>query len=273
MKPPFFLSAPRTRSSILYESTVNYCVKKYGFKTIRNYPEPFNEFWPRTTVHDTKYNKNSYLEMTPFLTSRGVQMHGIYPFMFNSVEERNKHKIKVLKEARDLDIELYFKGTYQLQYSPEIYDFYKDRLWIITKRKDISEQTISFIHAKRIGIYSYRNSGIHKKRYEEKTSKKIFIDLNDTKTKRSLQKFIEVAAFGTYKMEKELADRGIDYMVTYYEDLQTDSAIKSTINNILQDDRWEQGIKHLPIKREKDYSDLIQNYSELKSYIESLLRP
>lgn len=270
-KPPFFLSPPRTRSTLLYELAEDAAINYHGLRPIINHSELFLEFNYSNKVFNYRENVEYPTELYPIIRDGNVHIHYIYPYVHNSLEKRNNYKVKILKEARDLGLEFYFKGTMQCAECPDLVEFYKNRHWVITKRKDIVEQIISTLYAGTISIFTIRQDEAKIKAYNKATSQKVTINLSGSSREEYIKTFIP-RVNKTHAIERELILKGIDYTIAYYEDLETEDAIVEKMIEIIGDKNWKPKHGFSPtVKRSIPYEDLIENYSEVRNYIEGLL--
>lgn len=272
MKAPFLISPPRTRSSILYYTMAEYVQKKHGLMLIQNHSELFLEYNQSLTITDHKSKSTHPGEMIPFL-GESISMHSVYPYVFQNLKERNMYKLNMLKEAKSQGKNFYFKGTFQVsETAEEIIDFFSDRHFVITKRRNTLDQLCSLLFAKHHRMFIVFDANAeHVKNYKSNVLEGAVI----TDFERVARYVIEETQ-KLYALEEILQKKNLEYSVAYYEDMNTWDNIIQTAGKILGDSEWRHTIpnlspKNMPMNTEVDYSKTIKNYTEVKSKLLELI--
>lgn len=269
MNIPFFLSAPRTRSTILYEYASFYIKQKTNIMVLQNHSELFLEFSLNAQYTDLKTRKTFPAEMYPIINrDNNIVMHFIYPYLHNNTRDRNLSKLDLLKKQRDKGYEYFFKGTLEVLDSyEEIIDFYKDRNFIITKRRNLEEFCLSVVLAFTTKIFNPRR--YNKEMYLSILENGIYVNIEEIKND-----FLQCLkyTFDLWNSETYFLKNGLKYKTVYYEDINTFNDIDKILGDILQDKDWDKCLPKnieelLPIKIEKDYKRIIKNYDEVINFI------
>lgn len=232
MKPVLF-SAPRTRSSILYDLLKPWATKKLGMGVMANNSELF-----LTSL----YGKN----LSPVIKSDGLYMENSG---YMSIFDR---------------IELLHRGDYFVKLNLEIYDKYKavvdsftdEYLFVITDRINRIDMILSFLFARKHGVFNIRNSTKH---LENLLSVPVYIDVDEViQYKKYVSRFDEIC--------KYIKNR--NHVVFYYEDMDTEKNTENLLDSVFGNE-WKLYIndhdrRKAPQHVEKNFSDLIINYEEIK---------
>ena len=262
-KAPFFISAPRTRSSVLFETAQFYVENVLNKKSLHNHKELFLEFSRNTEFYDLKTDERNIAELYPVVKNNLLDVHYIYPHVFDTRKERNLYKLKLLQQQKDNGYEYNTKGTVQIiDTSTEVIEFYNDRHFILTKRRNIEDYVCSFLVAYITKFFHARHHNID--RYTARIDEKVHVDTNIIS---NIYKLLDQTR-ELWKLEEYLKQQGYTYTVTYYEDLDTQDKINNCLTDILGTSDWinhlpENFENHLPIKIDKVYSDIIKNYDEV----------
>lgn len=271
-KLPFFLSAPRTRSSVLFETAKFYLEGDCGLKELGNHTELFLEFSQNAQFYDAKVGEYHTCELYPVARGRELSIHFTYPHIFSNLAERNSYKFQMLRQLKAEGVDVNIKGTLQLVASlDEMMDFYSDRKFVITKRKNMMDYVLSYVTAHYTKLFHARHNNIE--RYRETIAEGITVNVADVP---KLSRMLDMTK-KCWDVEEELIKRNIPYVITQYEDLDTQENIHKTVTDILGTEEWKQALpnnfeEHLPIKVEKDYSKLILNYDEIADDIYQLIK-
>ncbi len=264
---PFFISAPRTRSSVLFETAQYYCESALNLLPLGNHTELFLEFSQNAEFKDAKTNTTHISELYPVLQQDNLNVHYVYPHIFANGKERNLYKLDILQQQKQKGINYNIKGTLQIADTPdEIIDFYKDRHFVITKRRNLEDYLCSFLVALTTKLFHARPNNVD--RYQDILDNQVTVksDMLD-KTKKLLDYTKKL-----WSLERYITDLDYTCTVTYYEDLDTQDNIHSTLTKILGTDTWQQYLpenyqQKIPIKIQKDYSKVISNYDEIISVL------
>jgi hypothetical protein len=271
-KAPFFISAPRTRSSVLFETAQFYVENAYNLKPLGNHTELFLEFSRNAEFLDVKEDKKYTAELYPIASGGNLNVHYVYPPVFKTRKDRNLYKIQTLEYLKLQGNEFNIKGTMQIiDTYPSIIEFYKDRHFVITKRRNITDYVCSFFVAYTSKLFHARPNNLD--RYKKIIQDKVHIDPELFPQIGNLLKQTKQL----WQVESLLKEKGYSYSVTYYEDLDTQQKINNKLTEILQTEDW---IKYLPdnyservpIKIDKDYSEIISNYEDIKNSIKSYIK-
>ena len=180
-------------------------------------------------------------------------MHYVWPSIFNSTKERNSYKIELLKKEKEKGREYNIKGTLNLAENiKDVCDLFKDRKFILTKRKDVESMILSFFFAWESKLFHARshNLDVYKGKMKQGVTvgQEIIFDYIDWLDQMEI-------------VETYLKENNINHEVVYYEDLKDDD----DISEIIKTDEWKQyrNTNDLPIRIDKDYSKLINNYDEV----------
>ena len=271
-KAPFFISAPRTRSSVLFETAQYYVQKKFNLKDLIGHTELFLEFSRNAEFHDAKIGQMYAAELYPLARQGKLEVHYIYPPVFTSRKERNAHKIQTLKYLKDQGHQFNIKGTAQIIDSyQEIIDFYNDRHFVITKRRNLEDYVLSFCVAYFTKIFHARENNYQ--RYMDILDSKVYIPHDQFDMSLKLLKTTKQL----WDLEYYLQEKGLSYSVTYYEDLDTQDKIDNTLTEILGTDDWKNYLpddyqKQIPIKVDKVYRELISNYDEFSPVLQQHIK-
>lgn len=271
-RPPFFLCAPRTRSSILFETMMYWANDYYGLLPLHNHMELFLEISKNVLAHDAKTEKSFETELHPVVRPDGIHVHYIWPPMFNNSVERNSYKLNVLEELRDQGKHYNIKGTINLIHTAEqAVEFFSDRHFVITKRRSIVDNTVSFAYAYMSKLFSARKNNMQL--YLDKLEQGVTIPQqlldripNHIKEMKQLE-----------DMELLLEKKGIPYSIVYYEDMNTEEQIDQTITDLYDTNSWKASLPDniadlQTIHVEKDYSKVIKNYDQLVEYINRAIK-
>ena len=262
-KAPFFISPPRTRSSVLFQLMQPYAIQKLGLKPVYNHIELFLEFSHNNVFTDLKTQESELGELYPVVRSDGLHVHFISPPVFKTAVDRNLHKLNVLKQAKSVGNNYYIKGTVNIvDTTHEVLDFFSDRHIVITKRRDIEQYVLSYMYASTSKLFNARSFNVE--RYMEKIQQGVTVDV----TKLDKLSILLNKTKQVYDLETQLKDRNIEYTVTYYEDMANWDQLFDTATSIYGTSEWQDFLPDdyldlLPIKVEKDYSACILNYDEI----------
>lgn len=267
---PFFLSAPRTRSSILFELAAPYILKKYNFKHIEGHAEYFltRAYW--ALMHDARTDSINQTQMMPYYNNGKMTMHHVYPPIYPDVSTANYNKLSQLKKARLDGYEFNLKGTIECADSKEeILNFFKDRKIVITKRHNLEELVASTLFAVTIKMFHARTNNI--KRYHSLLAQPITISSKLLDVSKELIKYVHEL----WSMEDLANNNNIVTHVTYYEDLDTEERIFNELNDIFETNEWQEYLPvnyklKLPQEIDKDYSKLIKNYNEITEIVRNV---
>lgn len=270
MKPPFFICGPRTRSSILFETMAPWASEYYGLINLTN-TEFFMETIHNMELVDSKTNTYHNLELYPIVQDNEIKIHYIWPYVFSNRKQRNLHKLKILKKLKKQDKHYNIKGTTHITATPnKIIDFFSDRHFVITRRKDMEQNALSFLYASATKLFNARSNNIE--RYKSILNNGIHIS---NETIELLPRYFEQWQ-KLNNLENLLITKNLDYTVVYYEEMNTKEEIYSTIDKLYKTVEWRKHLpqdidNHVPISVEKDYKDIIKNYKDVIERIRQYL--
>jgi hypothetical protein len=230
------------------------------------------EFSRNAEFLDVKEDKKYTAELYPIASGGNLNVHYVYPPVFKTRKDRNLYKIQTLEYLKLQGNEFNIKGTMQIiDTYPSIIEFYKDRHFVITKRRNITDYVCSFFVAYTSKLFHARPNNLD--RYKKIIQDKVHIDPELFPQIGNLLKQTKQL----WQVESLLKEKGYSYSVTYYEDLDTQQKINNKLTEILQTEDW---IKYLPdnyservpIKIDKDYSEIISNYEDIKNSIKSYIK-
>ncbi len=261
-KPPFFICAPRTRSTYVMLLTKKYMSEKFNMHFPKRHMEYFGQFvdYSLNEKRLRVVRDHTKAQMIPTLVNNEVIMTGVYPHIFKNLYDQNQYKINFLKYIKSKGIELNIKGTiYASEGLDDVLDFFSDRKIVLLKRKSNLNLILSYLFAKHINLFVIRDAQ-WSQLYDEHVSNKVLIK-DYLKDVESL--IIQI---------KKIYD--INCETVYYEDLDSEKDTFEIIGNILEDDKWHNTIDSavLPIRKDTDYSKVIINYDEVYKEVQHLLR-
>ena len=261
MKLPFLISMPRSRSTVLFENMAPY-MNHIGHPHIKNHAEYFLEWGRNVEFHDIKTNEKNMTELFPVSTKNELGLHFIYPPVFDNGYDRCMHKLAVLQQEKDMGREYFIKGTLNIsRATEEVVDFFSDKKFILTKRRSVEDMILSFMFAWECKIFHARENNVE-----------IYKELLKTPVEGSIETLYGYVEFlrRAETVEAYIKKQGYEYQVVDYEDLDTDEKIYSTIDDIFETTEWRNHMPqtaHLPIRFDKDYSNIFTNITELKRII------
>jgi hypothetical protein len=270
---PIFLSAPRTRSSILFESSRYYVEQELGLKSMINHPEFFLESSRNAEFIDTKTGESHTGELYPIIDKNdNIKIHFIYPHVFDNHVDRLYYKLDLLKTQKAKGINYNLKATLDVvDIEDDFIDFFKDRHFIITKRRDLIDYCLSFLVAWSTRIFHARANNFD--RYTKILADGVWIPIHGMQV--VLQDFLE-ATKKIWMVETKLARLNIPHTVVYYEDLNSWDNIQSCITGLFNTRDWINCLPSCwndisPIQVDKNYSSIITNYDETMMFIDRAL--
>jgi len=255
-KLPLFLCPPRTRSTLLMEMTYFYLNKKYNLKRLLNHNELFTEFNFVYTFN------NQPSELIPFYKNNEISIHSCYPYIFKDTVSRNLYKFNILKQAKEKGINYHLKITLPIVHNQEEFlSFFNDRKFIVTKRKNNFDLILSYLFAKQIKMFTVRENTKHK--FNQKIKNSIFIQ----NYKHTIENLIKKT-----KLFYDFCNK-LNCEVVFYEDLDNEKNMITTIAKLLEDDNWFNSVpknfkQNLVQQTKVDFIKTIKNYQEVKKEIE-----
>lgn len=261
---PIFLSQPRSRCLPLMEMCNEYLVSNAGLISLKEDVEYFASFTRNCTADVNGLNLPMELIPTPRKT--GMTMHYTYPPVFSDINNRLHFKLQTLraeKEAgREYNIQIMFNSL-----TLEMFDFFSDRTFVVTKRDDIKGSFLSTILAKRLNIWNRRSRNEHIYESLEKNPVHIRSDIIEDSYNYIV----------SYKRLDQIVDllqkRNLKFHIFDYNDLQSSEQRSEALDTIFEHPDWR---KDLPIDPAMDiavdYSKIFYNYDEVIEKVEKYLK-
>lgn len=268
MIKPFFISPPRTRSTVLFETMRPYVLNNTDLLPINGHTELFLHTSRNMHLVDGKTRQSHETELYPIVSNSGIDIHYVYPWIYKDEHTSVTEKLKLLDSERQQFREYFIKGTINLHSAvDQTLDFYKDYRLVFTLRRNVVDMVISVLVAYYTKIFHARNDNID--------LYKLLLDEGITVDTAVIQEFDSfISKISTIHQMVDRADaQNLDYVVSYYEDLNTQESIDNCITSILETDQWKQhAARNLPIKVDKDYSKVVTNYDEVATNLERLVK-
>lgn len=257
MKPVVFFSAPRTRSTVLFEALAPFVEKTTGQRRIKGHTELFLEFSRNMVCHDKKSGIETFGELFPIVDKNlDINIHFIHPPVFQDTRDRNAYKLEVLQMQRAKDIEHFVKCTLEIVDSlPAVLEFYRDYKIVITKRRDLVQYCLSNLAARLTGLYHARadNVDVYTRIVH---GNPIMVDLEQT------EGWLGELLWYTGQLWK--VDNHADATVVWYEEMDTDYGIRAVACEITGETKSVDLSKgNLPIKLDNKYDQIFANYDPL----------
>ena len=249
----FQVSLPRTRSTLLYESTRDWQRETQGLINVDGHSELFLEWGRNMELVDRKTEESHTTELYPMIHEDGIEMHFVYPHILKTTSARNKYKINLLRKERDSGREYLIKGTLNMAEScEEVFDFFSDRKIILTTREDREAMMMSFFFSWEIKMFHARKNNLEI--YKDRMNKGVVVP------NQIIYDYIPFVRQYD-KIEAHLKTSNIQYTVLTYEQLEDSNVISETLGT----DEWKRYVSKdtVPIHIEKNYRNLIHNYDEV----------
>ena len=268
MKPLFFVCGPRTRSSILFETMQPWAEQKYGLLPLKGHVELFLEVSQNSQFYNHKTGEKHEAELYPVIQEiakeQQMRVHYIYPHVLKTPLMRNLYKLNILNEMKHNYGKNYnIKGTINIRHTlNEIVDFFSDRHFVITKRRNMEQNVVSLLYAFATKLFHAKSNNLE--RYKNIFDEGVHINQNLLDI---IPEYI-ASCEQLYTIEQILNQRNIDYTVIYYEDMNTQEEIYSIIDRLYQTTEWRQYLpkdlhEHTPILLDKNYRHAIHNYEQV----------
>lgn len=251
---PLFLSPPRTRSTILYETMAPYVTSNSSLLPSVGHSEPFLHLAQNKTI-------DGYAtEIHPVLTEKCIEYKYVFPRVFKDNKDSVLKKLDLFRSAKEEGREYFFKATLNVAVViSEFLEVFKDRDLYLTLRKNPIDIFVSTAYAMAIKIFHARESNLNT--YESHTKSKIKIDLSVLELMDWVVEMVSVFY--------DLPNKRKNITLIYYDDMDSEQSINNVISKILKSDEWiDTKPNNLPIKIDNDYESIIENYDELLSLIE-----
>lgn len=245
-----------------------WAAKCYGLINLTN-PEFFLETVDNMEFVNSKTNTYYKSELYPLIQHNELKIHYIWPHVHGNREQRNLHKLEILKKLKNKGKHYNIKGTTNIIATPnEVIDFFSDRHFVITRRKDMEQNALSLLYARATKLFNARSDNV--KRYKKILKDGIYITQENLDV---LPKYFEQWK-KLNNLENLLNEKNLEYTVVYYEEMNSVNEIYSVIDNLYKTQQWRQHLPHdsdIPILIEKNYKDVIHNYKEVVERIRQYL--
>ena len=271
MKPLFFICGPRTRSSILFETMAPWSEQHYGLLPLKGHTELFLETSANMEFLDSKTNEKHEAELYPIAHENELRVHYIWPHVLKTREQRNLHKLEVLEQLRKQGKNYNIKGTMNIVATPvEVIDFFSDRHFVITKRRNMEQNAISLLYAFASKLFHAKSNNLE--RYKDILNEGVHISQDILNILPSYFQQWEKLN----NIESLLDERGLEYTVVYYEEMNTQQEIYAIIDRLFATTEWRDNLpddldRHTPILLEKNYRHAIHNYDQVAQRVREYL--
>lgn len=278
---PIFFATPRSRSTVLMELASPYMESVLGLYSLGNQTEFFQEYSYRYFTQDVHLDRTNAMEYFP-LNRQGAPIthHFVYPSIYHNKKQRDGHKLQVLHQEKNAgrhynikimaeDIEV--NESLDDRFDKSILDFFSDRTFVITRRKDIKGMAMSLLLSLHTKLWHKRDLNQSKYDYLKDNPVTINPELGV-----SIIPTLKAAAMMD-RFETHLERSGYKYHTFYYEDLTTIEDMKVALDQVFGNQIWrsyisDEYIEHnLPKKLDLDYSKVIVNLEEINEEIEYLI--
>lgn len=279
-KAPIFIAAPRSRSTALFSLAARAVETKFSLKSLGQNTEFFNEWSWRNFCKDTSNGSLNNTEYFPINKPNGLSHHYVYPPILSNKAERNNHKVKVLKFEKKMGREynikimapnLFYRDETKYRYADDVIDFFGDRKFVITRRRDVKGLALSLLVATHTQMWHKRETNTES--YDDLYENPITINPElCTVITPDLQSLARLDG-----LEESLAQRKYDYEVFYYEDMSTVDDMKNCLDIVFETDSWRQTVSDEFIEKtmtqdiKLDYRRAIANYDKLEQRIDATL--
>jgi len=280
-KLPIFFSMPRSRSTALLTLATPYMENSLGLHSLGGQTEFFQEYSYRYITDDMQRDRKYSMEYFPLNRENSpITHHFVYPAIYNSKFQRTNHKLQVLNQekiaGREYNIKIMaediFIGDNKLdeKYDRNIFDFFSNRKYVITRRKDIKGMSFSLLVSMHTNLWHKRNANEFK--YADLQQKPITINPGlCTSIIPSLRAAAMMDLFENY-----IERSGYSHNTFYYEDLTTVEDMKVALDTVFENKIWREYINDefieysLPKPLNLNYKEIITNYDEINDIIEAM---
>lgn len=284
MKPelPIFFATPRSRSTALMTLAAPYMTNKLNLLSLGHQTEFFLEYSHRYFVQDSNLGTTNRLEYFPLNRENSpISHHFVYPPIYKSKQQRQGHKLQVLKsekrEGRNYNIKIMSSDiipspTKDWKFDKSIIHFFSDRTFVITRRRDVKGLAFSLLVAAYTNLWHKRSS--NEQKYQDLYDNPITIN-------PELCTVIEEDLKSTALMdmyEGEIQKAGYKNHVFYYEDLTTIEDMKVALDQVFGHKLWREGLddqfieSSMPKALNLDYTKIIANYDQVEKRVESTIK-
>lgn len=281
IKLPIFFATPRSRSTALMELATPYTESVLGLHSLGHQTEFFQEYSHRYFSEDVHLGRANLMEYFPLNRENApITHHFVYPSIYNNKRQRLGHKLQVLQQERKVGRHYNIKimaedininENLDEKFDRSILDFFSDRTFVITRRKDIKGMALSLLFSLHTKLWHKRSASELK--YDLLKENPITIN---PKLGVSIIPALKAAAMMD-QFETHLERSGYKHHTFYYEDLTTIEDMKVALDKVFGNQIWRSNVSdeyieyNLPKKLDLDYSKAIVNLEEINEEIEYLI--
>lgn len=283
MKPelPIFFSTPRSKSTALQTLASPYMETVLGLIPLGHQTEFFQEYSHRYFFNDNRLDKSYRAEYFPLNRENStITHHFVYPPIYSDKLQRDGHKLQVLRNEKSqnreynikiMSTDVFLNPQKDYKWDRGILDFFSNRTFIITRRKDIKGLAFSLLVSLHTNLWHKRNYNQNK--YNELYNEPITINpelctviLPTLKSASMMDQF-----------ENHIKKFGYKHHTFYYEDLVTLEDMKQTLDTVFKNKVWREYLNDqyleasMPQPLNLDYTKIIANYDEVSKRIDSTL--
>lgn len=278
---PIFFAAPRSRSTALMELASPYMEKALGLYSLGYQTEFFKEYSHRYFSKDVHLDREGLMEYFPLNRENApITHHFVYPPIYNDKKQRTWHKLQVLQNEKKVgrhynlkimaeDISVSDKK--EERFDSSILDFFSDRTFVITRRKDVKGMAFSLLIAFYTNLWHKREK--NQSKYDDLLENPVTINPDlCISIIPSLRASAQMDQFENY-----IQRSGYKHHTFYYEDLNEVIDMQYSLDQVFGDQMWREYITEeyidtaLPKNLELDYSKVIINFEEINERIDYLI--
>jgi len=278
---PIFFATPRSRSTALMTLAAPYMESGLGLYSLGHQTEFFLEYSHRYFMHDVNLDRRNVMEYFPLNRENApITHHFVYPPIYNDKKQRNSHKLQVLqqekKAGRHYNIKIMSedipaRNSIDEKFNRTIIDFFSDRTFVITRRKDIKGLAFSLLVSLHTNLWHKRetNQSKYEKLYENP------IVINPELCVSILPTLRSVAMMDLF--ENHIQRSNYKSHTFYYEDLTTVEDMKCALDTVFGHTQWRDHLSDeyvelsLPRPLNLDYGDIIVNYDDISEILDSII--
>jgi hypothetical protein len=281
LKAPIFLATPRSRSTALLTLSAPYLEAVQGLHVLGHQTEFFKEYSHRYFTRDVHMMRDNRMEYFPLNRENSpISHHFVYPPIYADKLQRDGHKIQVLAHEKKSNREYLIKimtsdiridWDKDYNWDKSIVDFFNDRKFVITRRKDIKGLAFSLLVSVHTDLWHKRQA--NENRYKALEENPITINpelctviIPDLKGAAMMDKF-----------EEYIQRSGYEHHTFYYEDLTTLQDMKEALNQVFDGNVWQDFLSDayveqvMPQNLQLDYKKIIKNYDQIEKIVEQAI--
>ena len=278
---PIFFATPRSRSTALMTLASPYMETVLGLHPLGHQTEFFKEYSHRYFSEDIHLDRTNLMEYFPLNRENvPISHHFVYPPIYNNKGQRTGHKLQVLSQekkiGRNYNIKIMadditINEKLDEKFDRSIMDFFFDRTFVITRRKDIKGMALSLLLSLHTNLWHKRE--LNKSKYDDLYENPITINPNLCTVIIPTLK----AASMMDQFETHIQRSGYKHHTFYYEDLTTIEDMKTALDTVFGNKVWRSYASDefiemsLPKKLEIDYKKVITNLDEIEEAVEYLI--